>query len=427
MPRCVWIVLLAAATCAQAADWPQYRGPDRDGHTTEASGWTGKAWPTEQIWRTNVGRGSAGAIAADGRVYVIGWHGGKPRKGSQGEDVLVCLDLNRGEPIWRQSYAAPYQARTATGDEGQYGGVHATPALNTETGLLYTLGLDGDLRCWNARDEGKPVWAVQLHEKFKVKQRPDVGGGRRDFGFTTSPLLYRDWVIIEVGDAGGTLAAFDQATGRLAWQSQYDGPAGHSTGPVVMQCDGRDLLALLALKDLVLIDPAGKSGSTYATYAWATDYGCNIPAPVPTAPNRLLITSGYNHRRLAALVVGRGRIDNAWQDRRGYATVATPLVMGSRAFTLENSLRATNLATGKQLWQGGGFGHGSMIATADDKLIVFGDGDLALVDPAANSYRELALVERVVRGTCYPHLAMSDGVLLCKDRDGNLVAIRVRP
>jgi len=426
MVRLIAMMLGMTAAMAAAADWPQFRGPDRDAHATETSGWTGNAWPTKSLWQADVGHGSSGAIAAGGRVYTMGWQGsGRPKPNTMGKDVVVCLDLKTGKEIWRQSYDAPYQSRTAAGDHRQYGGPHSTPTLNTETGLLYTLGLDGELRCWNTRDGGKSVWRLALHDWFDIKTRPNVGGGQRDFGFTASPLLYGEWVIIEVGDArDGTLAAFDQRTGEMAWQSDYKGPAGHSAGPAIVKIDGRDMLALLALRQLAIIELTPKSGKTYATFDWQTDWSCNIAVPVPVGDGRLLITSEYNHKRLAMLQVGGGKVDKVW-DNRAYALLATPVVIGDRAFTIDNTVKCTTLNDGKMIWQGGGFGHGSAIATADDKLIVFGDGDLALVNPQADTFHELALLSRVVPGTSYPHLAISDGILLCKDRQGNINAIQL--
>ncbi len=422
----IGLVLGVTAGVVAAADWPQYRGARRDAHTSEVSGWNGRSWPTRQLWRAQVGDGSSGAIAAGGRVYTMGWRGsGAPTPGARGEDVVVCLDLHTGKELWRQAYDAPYQARTATGDHQEYGGPHATPTLNVQTGLLYTMGLDGELRCWNTRDGGRAVWRLALHDRFDVKRRPLTGGRQRDFGFTTSPVLYGPWVIVEVGDSrDGTLAAFDQRTGKIAWQSEYKEPAGHSAGPTVVRIDGRDMLALLALREMVIVELAPAPGRTYATFDWQTDWACNIAAPTPAGDGRLLLTSEYNIKRLALLRVGGGKVEPLWTNR-AYALLATPVVVGERVFTIDNTVRCTTLGDGKVIWRGGGFGHGSAIATGDGKLIVLGDGDVALIDPAADEYRELALLSGVVPGTCYPYLALSDGVLLCKDRLGNVAAIRI--
>jgi hypothetical protein len=98
------------------------------------------------------------------------------------------------------------------------------------------------------------------------------------------------------------------------------------------------------------------------------------------------------------------------------------VVLAGRVFTVSGQLHCASLATGGTLWSGGRFGHGSCLLTAGDrKLLVFGEGTVALIDPLADRYAELARVEGVVPGICYPHLALANGLLAAKDRDGNLV------
>lgn len=417
------VVLLVSPAC-RGADWPQWRGPERNGIAAEVSGWPGN-WPPKLLWRRNVGCGCSSPVLAGGRLYVMGWH----QKGSpQGSDTVLCLDPLTGAEIWSRSYPCLRYGRVKTGDEGSYGGPSSTPTYDTATGFLYTLSIDGDLRCWNGRQNGAPVWALNLYEEYKVPQRPDVGGGRRDYGFTSSPLPLGSTIVVEVGAGEGTVMAFDKKTGERRWASTCTEPAGHSGGPVLIDVEGKPCLATLALRKLVVmrLDP-GRDGETLAEYQRATDFGCNIPTPAVLG-NRLVLTSGYNqHRTTLVEILSSGAVER-WNASE-HAVVCSPVIYKGRVFMVSGPLFCLDLATGKRKWAGGKFGNGTCLITAgDDKVLVFGNGQLVLVDaaPAAAGYRELARVPNLVPDICYPHVAISDGIIACKDKGGNLVCLSVR-
>jgi hypothetical protein len=104
-----------------------------------------------------------------------------------------------------------------------------------------------------------------------------------------------------------------------------------------------------------------------------------------------------------------------------FATVSTPLVVGDRAWLINGPLRCVDLTTGRQIYAGGNFGHGSILAARDDKLVAFGKGRAVLLDARADEYKPLAETPRLFKTDCYPHVALSGGFLAIKDRKGNLV------
>ncbi len=430
--RSLVVLLVIWTSLASAADWPWWRGPQRNGIVQEASGWPA-GWPPRKLWEKNVGVGCTSPIIVGGRLYVMGWTGDggrRPRGNPMGRDAILCLDATSGRELWRQSYSARYQGRLRTGDTGAYGGPSSTPSLDPDSGRLYTLGVDGDLQCWDTARQGRRVWGINLYDTYKIDQRPDVGEGRRDYGFPGSPLLYGEWVVVEVGARDGLIMAFDKRTGARRWVSKIAVPAGHCAGPVPFTVRGVPCLATLALKELVVVRvDRGREGQVVSRHPWTTDFACNIATPAAAGDGRVLVTSGYNHKTMVLLDVRRETARKLWETKQ-HAVVGTPVVFEDHVYTVAGSLKCAPLATGATCWSGGSFVHGSCLVTAPDrKVIAFGGGTLALLEANAggSSYRELARVRRVVRGTCYPHVTLSDGILVCKDRDGALVGLGVEP
>lgn len=427
VPRVLCLVLLLGAAAAAGADWPQWRGTNRDGVRPEGSGWP-TGWPPRELWKRNVGHGCTSPVVAGEHLYVMGWRG-KPdrRTNPNGTDVVYCLDRTTGDVLWQQQYPARYQGRHRRGDLQRYGGPSSTPTFDPETSNLYTIGIDGEFSCWNTRDGGKLRWGMNLYDRYGVGQRPNAGGGTRDFGFVASPLVHGDVVIVEVGDDEGTLMAFDRRTGERRWASDYARPAGHTGGPVPIRMAGEDCVAALSLEYLVVIraEPPN-AGRTLLRHAWQTHFACNIPTPAVTGGG-IVLTSGYNHRETVLLRPSASGARRVWRSGR-HAIASSPVVNAGQVFVLSGALSCLDLETGAVRWSGGRFGHGSCIATADHRLIVFGEGgDLVLLDarPEVGRYTELSRLDGLVPATCYPHVAFSRGIIYCKDKAGNLVALSV--
>lgn len=427
----ILLILGLAVSGVNAGDWPWWRGPDRNGVVQETSGWP-EGWPPQRLWVRDVGIGCTSPIIVGGNLYVMGWSqnaGGRPRGNPTGTDAVLCFDASTGRVLWRQSYACRYQGRLCIGDTGAYGGPSSTPSFDRETGWLYTLSVDGDLQCWDTKANGRRLWGINFHDTYTLDQRPDVGGGRRDYGFVGSPLLCGQHVVVEVGAREGLLMGFDKETGTRQWVSAVRAPAGHCGGPVPLIVEGIPCLATLALRGLVVVrTDGGHVGESVGTYPWTTEFACNIATPAVVA-NRVLVTSGYNHKKLALLDIGLHRINKVWESSR-HALVGTPVVFEEQVYTVAGSLNCTAQSNGADLWRGGSFEHGSCLVTANDrKLIAFGNGTLALLEatPRERAYTELSRVDGVVSGTCYPHVTLSDGILACKDRDGRLVCYSVLP
>ncbi|MEO2092338.1 MAG: PQQ-binding-like beta-propeller repeat protein, partial [Gemmataceae bacterium] len=214
----VVVCLLSAvlfASPAFAADWPQWRGPNRDGHSAD-KGLIDKfpADGPKLLWKktelTDVGAGYGQPAVVGGKMYIIGADGAK----LDAKEFVTCLNTTDGAKVWQTKLT------TSAGkfSDGWGGGPRATPTV--DGGFLYVLGATGDLVCMTA-DKGEVKWSKNL-----VK---DFGGGIPNWGYSESVLIDGDNLICTPGGKGGILAV-NKKTGEKVWQcAELDDPAGYSS------------------------------------------------------------------------------------------------------------------------------------------------------------------------------------------------------
>lgn len=422
MPRhslpLIGALALFAPGLLAAGDWPHWRGPTRNDHTDEPSGWADGKWlPEKPAWTAAVGVGASSPLVAGDRVFALGR--------SAGHDVLRCLDARTGTEVWAAKSRSPAYGRFHAGDEAFYSGPSSTPEYDPAARLLYTLGVDGDLRCRDAAAAGKEVWGLNLYDRYGAKQRPKIGRSPiRDYGYTSSPLVHGDWLLVEVGSPRGTLVAFDKKTGQEVWASELTDEAGHNAGPVPMTVEGVPCVAVLTLRQLAVIRlDAGKEGKTVATFPWETEFANNVASPAVHG-DCVLVTSAYNLNAICKVRVTLGGAKELWR-KRYPSKVCTPVIHGGHVYLAWQRVRCLDWETGELRWDGGAFSDaGSCVVTADDRLVVYGgSGKLALVETAKRSpkaYTELAVRDRVFAATAWPHVAVAGGRVFCRDRDGHL-------
>jgi outer membrane protein assembly factor BamB len=418
VPFLIAFLLLTSAPRLLADDWPHWRGPTRDGLTNESSEWKSGEWlSAKPDWTAKIGAGTSGPLIFRSRVFVLGWEDEK--------DTLRCLDLATGKEEWAQSYACPSHGRFHKGEEGYYGGPHSTPEIDVDTGLLYSLSIDGDLNCWDLNAAGRQIWSLNLYQNYGVKQRPKLTPiFHRDYGYTTSPLVSGAWVIVEVGDTTkGTYVAFDKRSGRDVWASELKDEAGHTGGLAPITVEGVPCLAGLTQRHVAVIRLDGKRRATVASREWVTEGCCNIATPVVVGKS-VLVTSGYNQSVIARFDVDLKGMTEVWKQKFS-SKVCSPVVHEGSVYFTWMKVNCLDWNTGEKMWDGGSFGEaGSCILTSDRRVIVYGgQGKLALVEGAAKApkaYVELAVRNRLFNVTAWPHVVIGGGRVVCRDKDGNL-------
>ena len=417
------VPLALLVSLASAADSDHWRGAARNDISPESSGWNGSRWLNPKpTWSTGVGEGCGSPLVVGNRLYALGW--------KSNQDTLWCLDASSGKVVWKQSYRSPRYGRHAVGDRSIYSGPSATPEFDPRTGRLFTMSIDGDLRCWDTRSQGRSLWHINLYQKYAAARRPEVAKRRktrRDYGYTSSPLLQGDTLVVEVGAKSGNLVGLDPKDGRQKWASQNRDEAGHSGSPVPMNVDGVPCAVVLTLRNVVVTRIAGPmAGRTVATIPWTTHFANNIPTPAVQGQS-LVVTTAYNHLEVARYDVKLGSAREVW--KQPFASgVCSPIIHEDRVYWAWKGVHCLDFATGERLWHGGRVGsQGSCILTSDKRLIIWGNrGDLMLAETFGRSpkaYRELARVPGLTRADAWPHVVLSGRRLFVKDRYGKLLCL----
>ncbi len=427
-----WVVTTLTSQVV-AFDWPHWRGSNRDGVSSQSSQWTSGAWlePTS-TWMQQVGKGTSSPLIFRGQVFVLGF--------SEEKDVLRCLDLATGQEKWSASRASRSHGRFALGEEYMYSGPHATPEMDPDTGLLYTLGIDGDLTCWNSNKQGSIEWSLNLYDDYGISQRPFLGKDwpsekrlryHRDYGYTCSPLVYGDWVIVEAGSTQhGTYIAFSKNTGKEIWRSKLKDEAGHSGGIAPILIENVPCIVGFTQRSIAVVRlDTEHVGDTLAAEPWITDGDCNIATPVVVGSS-VLITSSYNQSSIARFDISLSGMNLKWKQPHA-SKVCTPVVHQGSVYFAWRRVHCLDFESGELKWVGGAYGEpGSCVATSDGRVIVCGGkGKVGLIEGAEKSpdqFKELSVGEPMFEVEAWPHVAFVDGHLVCRDRSGSLTCFSVR-
>lgn len=355
---------------ASASDWPQWRGPERNG-TSKESGLL-KQWTAEGpklLWQVNdIGDGYSTPAVVGTRIYVMS------NRGLENEFVQA-LSTKDGKNIWT----------TRVGNVGNpdqnpsYPKARSTPTINGA--FVYALGSDGDLACLDAKN-GKIRWQKNIRKEF--------GGQPGEWAYAESPLVDGDLVVVTPGGAQSTMVALNKKTGALVWKSAIPGgdPAGYASA-VVVQGGGRKQYVQLLEKGMVGVD--AKTGQ----FLWRYKDVAKGPAQYFTPVAR----EGYVYG--GALGIGGGLV-RLKPDGSGVAAeqvyfvrglpngIGGAVLIGDILYGTEvgQALVAVEFTTGKVKWKAENVGWSS-VASADGLLFLHKvSGDVALVEATPEGYRE---------------------------------------
>lgn len=385
--------LLSGISCATAMDWPQWRGPNRDGISQE-SGWS-TIWPTagpNRLWERQLGEGCSAISVAGGRAYTMGFKGGSDR--------VYCLDASTGEPIWEFSYPASLDPKLFEG------GPTSTPVIRD--GLVYTVSRAGELHCLDAAT-GRRVWSTDWRKEFAA--RPP------DWGYAASPLVLDQWLIAEPGARGASLVAYDRKTGKVAWKSGDFAPGYGS--PVAFARDGETLVATFNAHGLCLWGAA--AGAHRGDVRWETNYDVNAATPIHHQ-GKIFISSGYG-AGCALIDVTKSAPEILWQikEMRNKHT-ACVLWEGHLYGFDEADLVCMEFATGAVKWRERRLGRGALML-ADRKLILQAEaGDLVIAAASPARFEKIAS-GRLLSSRSWVMPVLSSAKIYCRSNKGQVVCV----
>jgi outer membrane protein assembly factor BamB len=437
------LVLLGTLTAFSlglfAQDWPQWRGPDRNGKAQFKAPAT---WPKElkQQWKKTVGPGEAGPVLVHGKLYVFS------REGDT--EVLRCLNAADGNQLWEQKY----ETGAATGPAGAHPGPRATPAV--ANGKVVTFGVRGVLSCFDA-EKGDLAW-----RKDEIKGWPQ-------FFTSTSPIITDGLAIAQVGGAqNGTIVAYDLASGNEKWKWAGDGTAYAS--PVVMKSGGINAIIAVTDKEIVAVNSA--DGKLLLQLPWAGRGMGGYNASTPLIDGSTLYIAGGGRGAKAFKVEKKGDELSAtelWSNPDRSVVFNSPILKDGRIYGIsdKHEFFAIDARDGKSLWaapvnapagnpaaaetgaaaqnqnqnpgqaqgqgqgpgrggRGGGMrggggrtsGYGSIVDAGSVLLAMTPSSELIVFKPSEKEFSEVARI-KLSETPIFAHLVVSGNRIFTKDQD----------
>ena len=387
------LVALCAA-CALAEDWPQWRGPNRDG---KVGGFAAPAkWPTEltQKWKTTVGKGIATPALVGDKLYVFA---------RQGEDeVTMCLKAADGKEVWRDKYAA----QAVTGAASRHPGPRSSPAV--ANGKIVTLGVGGVVSCLDTAS-GKVLWRKDPYPKVVPR-----------FFTSCSPIIVDGMAIAQVGKAGnGAIIAFDLATGEEKWKWAVEGPEYAS--PAVMTAGGTKQIVTLTDKHIVAV--AAADGKLLWKLPFAPARRA-YNAATPIIDGETVIYTGAGRGTNAVKIEKQGggfTVKELWSNPDLATQYNTPVLKDGLLFGLskDGNLFCINAKTGQTAWTDTakyGRGFAATVDAGSAILALPNTSELIVFKPDGKAYSQIAKY-KVAETATYAHPILSGNRIFVKDQD----------
>lgn len=391
LPIALVLSLPAAVSNRAQDDWPQWRGPNRDGRSGEKG--LLKQWPAggpPLAWRaTGAGEGYSSFAVVNGRVYTLGARGDT--------EYVMAYDAASGKRLWEAA-----NGRRFDNDRGS--GPRATPTV--EGDRIYAFGASGDLSAIDVAT-GKPVWKVNVLSKF--------GGSNINWGLSESPLVLSDRILV---NAGGPIVALKKTDGSQIWKSEGDEPAGYSSA-VLQETGGIRQAIFFTHTRVVGVDV--NTGKRLWSYQPVANNTANIATPI-VRDNKVFVSSDYGTGAALLELTSAGggvRAKEVYFTRDMRNHHSSSVLIGDHLYGFSGSiLTAMTFNTGQVGWRDRSVGKGSLVF-ADDRLYLYSEGGtVGLAEANPTGYREHGRFQiRTGNLPTWSHPVVSGGKLFLRDQD----------
>lgn len=386
--------LTACSGLLNAGDWPQWRGPNRDGKVTGFK--APEVWPQQltQKWKVAVGVGDSTPALVGDRLYTFGRR--------ENDELIQCLEAGTGKTIWANRYPA---GRVVTGPPARHPGTRSSPAV--VGGRVFSLGVGGILSCLDA-STGKVFWRKQSTDDYQgIPYNADT---------SMSPIILDGLCVVHVGGkTNGAIFAFDVASGAPKWKWDGDGPA--SSSPIVMTTSHgtRQLVTLTAKYVVGLAMPDGR-------LLWRIPFeavqGNNT---TPVIDGQTVIYTGQGKGMFAVRIEPQGDTFAAapiWTNSQQGARFTTPVLKEGLLFGYHNRFFCADAKTGATLWTDT-TGRGNSAALVDAGPVILAttvNSELVAFKPSDKEYTEL-LRTKVADTEIWAHPVVAGSRVYVRDRE----------
>lgn len=378
--------------------WTQWGGPNRN-FQTEAVGLK-EQWPPggpRIVWKRPLGEGYSSPSIEGTFLYTM--------YGSPGQEFVLCCDAITGKTQWEHATSSSF--RSDAHDMGN--GPYATPLIAGDR--LFTTGVAGRLQCFEKRT-GKVIWTQDLWQQHN--------GTRLMYGYASSPIAFRDTVIVPVGGKGKALVAFNQADGTVAW-AKNDFANAYSS-PLLINVDGLEQLAIVMDGVVFAVNP--HNGDLQWRLPFKADYGISVATPVWGPGNLLFVSAEYGAGAKVIELKRNGLQTNAaelWSSNRLRLHHGNAMRIGDTIYFSSGGkgspaiLSAVDARTGKIYWQERSIPKATFV-WADQKLITLDqDGNLMIAHPSTDGFKIAAKAELLTNLSWTPPVLVGSRLYL-RDR-----------
>ncbi len=385
----------APTLTVEPGDWPDFRGPLRDGQLAGVT--IGTNWEhsrPREVWRHRIGPGWSSVTIIGQRLYT------QEQLGEN--ELVVCYDASTGTELWSHQDATRFTEIIAGA------GPRSTPTFHN--GRIYTLGATGKLNCLHAVT-GKLVWSKDIIA--------DTGATVPQWGFSSSPLIAEGLVSVFAGGPGGkSVVAYQADTGNLAWTAG-EGATSYCSTQLSTVCGVEQLLITT---DAGLSSFQPKTGEVLWHHTWPTEGIVRVVQPAVISDSDILIGTGMGIGTRRIHVEKEGQTwttKEVWTVRTFKPYFNDLVVSEGHAYGFDNNIfMCVDLADGRTVWRARGYGNGEVLFLSDQKLLLVltETGEVVLVEAQPKQHREIARL-KVIEGKTWNHPVIAHGKLFIRNAE----------